>query len=97
MNLVWKRLASWVVVVIGLLTVALSYYSIWVLVAYFAASLIWFAEIALLVSGPMSGVGALLAYRQPRQKLAMTFGLLGLVGWIVLWVMCFTVLGFRFG
>ena len=97
MNPVWKRLVSWVVVVIGLLMVALSYYSIWVLVAYFAAGLIWFAEIALLVSGPTSGIGALFAYQQPRQKMAMTFGLLGLIGWILLWVFCFTVLGFRFG
>ncbi len=67
--------------------VALSYWAIWVLVAYFAAGLVWFAEVALFVSGPMSGIGAALAYRKPRQKIAMTLGILGLVCWVLLWVL----------
>jgi uncharacterized membrane protein len=79
----------------GCLGVVLSYYAIWVLLAYFAAGLVWYANLALLVSGPTSGIGALIAYRRPRQKLALTFGLLGLTLWVVLWVLCFTVLGFR--
>ena len=97
MNVDWKRIISWLVVVTGLLGVALSYWAIWVLVAYFAAGLVWFAQVALLASGPAAGVGAALAYRRPRQKVAMVLGLSGLGFWVLLWVLCFTVLGFRVG
>ncbi|MDQ3819227.1 MAG: hypothetical protein M3362_16340 [Acidobacteriota bacterium] len=97
MNLEWKRIISWLVVVVGLLGVVFSYCAIWVLVAYFAAGLVWFAQVALLLSGPTSGVGAALALRRPRQKFAMVLGLLGLILWVLLWVLCFAVLGFRIG
>jgi len=95
MNLKWKRIISWITVVTGLLGVALSYYAIWVLVAYFAASLVWYANVALLVSGPTAGVGAVIACRKPRQNLALAFGLFGFTFWVLLWVLCFSVLGFR--
>ena len=97
MNIEWKRIVSWLIVVTGVMSVALSYWAIWVLVAYFVNGVVWFAEVALLVSGPMSGIGAAVAYRKPRQKIAMTLGILGLVCWVLLWVLCFAVLGFRFG
>jgi hypothetical protein len=90
-----KRYISWLVVGTGVLGVALSYYAIWVLLAYFAAGLVWYANLALLVSGPVSAIGAAIAFRSPRQKLALTLGILGFVLWIVLWVLMFAVLGFR--
>jgi hypothetical protein len=96
MNVEWKRIISWVIVVIGLLGVALSYYAIWVLIAYFAAGLIWFAEVALFFSGPISGIGGMLARWKPRQKIAMALGISGFALWLLLWALCFTVLGFRF-
>ncbi|MDT4966004.1 MAG: hypothetical protein QOJ64_741 [Acidobacteriota bacterium] len=96
MKVEWKRITSWVIVVIGLLGVALSYYALWILIAYFAAGLVWFANLALLLSGPVSGIGGILAWLKPRQKIAMVLGILGFALWVLLWVLCFTVLGFRF-
>ena len=97
MNSGWKRIVSWLIVAAGVMGVVLSYWAIWVLVAYFAAGLVWFAGVALLVSGPISGVGAALACREPRQNTAMTFGILGHAWWVLRWGLCFAVLCFRFG
>jgi hypothetical protein len=90
-----KRVIAWVVGTIGFLGVALSYLGMWVLLTSFAAGVAWPVSLALAVSGPTSGVGAAIAYRNPRQKLALAFGLAGLALWIILWVLCFTVFGFR--
>lgn len=92
----WKRIISWLIVVIGLLGVALSYYAIWVVVAYFASGLVWFAEVALFLSGPISAIGGMLAWWKPRQKIVMVLGILGFALWVFLWMLCFAVLGFRF-
>ena len=67
-----KRMISWLVVIAGLLGVALSYIAIWVVVSTFAAGLVWYANLALVVSGPASGIGAAIACRKPRQKLALS-------------------------
>ncbi|MFZ0978037.1 MAG: hypothetical protein WAN23_01430 [Candidatus Acidiferrales bacterium] len=90
-----KRVISWLLATVGFVGVALSYVAIWVLTTTFAAGIVWYANVALVVSGPASGIGAAIAYRRPRQKLALAFGLIGLALWIILWVVCFTVLGFR--
>ncbi len=95
MGLERKQFISWLVVTAGFLGVAVGYWAIWVLVAYFATGLVWYANLALLLSGPPSGIGAAIACRKPRQKLALAFGLVGLTLWVVLWVLCFAVLGFR--
>ena len=95
MNAGPKRIISWVVVVIGLLGVAMSYMAMWALAAEFAAGVGWPANLALLASGPTCGIGAAIAYRKPRQKFALSFGLVGLIFWIILWVLSFTVLGFK--
>ena len=96
MNAGPKRVISWSVVVIGFLGVALSYIAVWVLVAYFAAGVGWYANLALLASGPTCGIGAAIAYRKPRQKFALSLGLVGLTFWVILWVLSFAVLGFKF-
>jgi len=95
MNVEWKRIISWLIIVMGVMGVALSYWAIWVLIAYFVAGLVWFAQVALLVSGPMSGIGAALAYRKPRQTIAMTVGILGLVCWVLLWMLLFLLFLFH--
>lgn len=91
-----KRILSWLIISIALLGVALSYYAMWILVTYFAAGLVWYAEAALLISGPVAGIGAALAYKRPRQKLAMIFAFIGVTFWVLLWAIMFLVLGFRF-
>jgi len=90
-----KRTIAWLLVVTGFLGVVLSYYSIWVLAAYFAAGLVWYANFALLVSGPTSAIGAAIACRQPRQKLALALGLFGFTSWFILWVLVLYIT--RFG
>jgi len=97
MNPTWKRAISWLIIIPALLGVAVSYSAIWVLLAYFATGLVWYAVLALLVSGPYAGAGAILAYSKPRQNLALTLGISGFVLWVLLWVLCFTVLGFQVG
>nr|HEV7954067.1 hypothetical protein [Candidatus Acidoferrales bacterium] len=91
-----KRIVSWLVVAAGSLGVALSYFAIWIIAAYFVAGIAWFASFALFVSGPISAVGALLARRKPRQKAAFVIGLTGFMLWIVLWILLFTVGGLGF-
>jgi hypothetical protein len=97
MNPKWKHVITWLILIPALLGVAVSYAAIWVLLAYFATGVDWYAGLALLVSGPYAGAGAILAYSKPRQNLALTLGISGFVLWAMLWVLCFTVLGFRVG
>ena len=54
------------VALIALFGVVVSYYGIYVLLAYFAAGLVGWASVALLVSGPIGGVAAGLAWIRPR-------------------------------
>jgi hypothetical protein len=91
-----KSLSSWVLVIAGVLGVLVSYCAIWVLLAYFAAGIVWWANAALLGSGPIAAVGSLLARRSPRQRVAMWIGWLAFAGWALLWTLMFTVLGFKF-
>lgn len=91
-----KKTAVWLMVVLGLLGVAAGYYGIYVMIAHFASGLVWWGEVLLLVGGPVSQAGALLALKNPRQRLAAAVGYAGFGLWVILWVLCFTVLGFRF-
>jgi hypothetical protein len=91
-----KRCASWFFVVVGVVGVIISYWSIYILVAYFAAGLVLWAELALLISGPIGAGAASLAWFKPRQRIAMTIGLLVFAAWLLLWILMFTVLGFRY-
>lgn len=97
MNVEPKPVISWLVEIIGFLGVVLSYCAIWVLTSAFASGVVWYADLALLASGPTCGIGASIAYRKPRQKFALWLGLFGLIFWIILWVLSFTMLGFKFG
>src|ERR1700678_137393 len=92
-----KRIVSWLLVAIGTFVVALSCYSIWIIAAYFVAGLAWFASLAILVSGPISGLGAFFARRKPRQKAAFAVGVAGFFLWIVIWVLLFTIGHLGFG
>jgi len=91
-----KCCLAWTLAVTSIIGVCVSYYGIWVLMAYFATGLVWWGEAALLCSGPIGGIGALLAWIKPRQRIAMILGLIVLVAWVLLWVLMFTVLGFQF-
>jgi len=91
-----KRVLSWLVVIVGVLGIGLSYYSAWIIAAYFVAGVAWFASLALFASGPVCGLGAFLARRKPRQKAAFVIGLTGLALWIILWVLFLTIGGFGF-
>lgn len=96
MKLETKQVVSWSAVAIGLLGVAVSYAAIWVIMTSFAAGVVWYAGLALVASGPTSGIGAAIACRKPQQRIALVLGITGFTLWIALWVLCFTVLGFRF-
>lgn len=92
-----KKWFSWIAVIIGLTGVAVSYWGVYVLLAYYAAGLVWWATWALFFSGPLAGVGAAVAFFPPRQRAASAAGLLGAAAWLILWVLCLTVFGFEFG
>lgn len=87
---------TWCLVSLGLLFVAHNYLAIWVLVTRFAAGLGWPSDLLLGISGPIAAVGAALGLRQPRQPVAIAFGTIAFFGWVLLWVLMFTLLGFRF-
>jgi hypothetical protein len=57
-----KGCLAWGLAVVALVGVCVSYFGIWVLIAYFAAGLVWWGQAALLCSGPIGGIGALLAW-----------------------------------
>jgi len=90
-----RRFIAWALASTGLVGVVLSYYAVWVLVEYFAAGLVWVANVALFFSGPVAVSGGLLACRRPRYFGAIAVGFFGLAAWVVLWVLMFTVLGFK--
>jgi hypothetical protein len=92
-----KRWGAWTLALIALLGVLVGYYGIYILLAYFAAGLVGWASIALLVSGPIGAVAAGLAWIKPRQRIAMTIGLFAFSAWLLLWILMFTVLGFKVG
>jgi hypothetical protein len=91
-----KHVISWFAVIIGAAGVILSYYAVWVVAAYFASGVVWYANLAGLVSGPIAGFGAAVAWRPPRQNLVVALGTSALALWLLLWVLMFTVLGFGF-
>ena len=86
---------SWFLVAGGTLGVVVSYAGIWVLVAYFAAGLAWWVNVALLFSGPLAAIGAAVACVRPRQKRALIVGSVAAGAWLLLWVLCFSFLGFE--
>ena len=90
-----KRAISWVVVAAGLLGVALSYVSIWVIVTTFTTGVVWHVNLALVASGPTSGIGVVIACKKPLQKLALALGIAGLTLRVALLVLCITALAFR--
>ena len=90
-----KRSAAWILALLAVLGVLISYYGIYVLLAYFAAGLVSWAELALCTSGPIGAGAAGLAWIKPRQRLAETIGLLAFGAWLLLWILMFTVLGSR--
>jgi len=87
----FKRIIAWVFVTIGVIGVALSYTAIGVLLAYFASGVGWQTELIILVSGPIAGIGALVARRNQRQNLAMFIGSIAFCLWIILWLFLFAV------
>lgn len=92
-----KRLATWVLVFVGACGVVVSYYGIYILLAYFAAGLVGWAEVALFISGPIGALAGGIAWIKPRQRIAMVIGLLTFAAWLLLWILMFTVLGFKVG
>jgi len=92
-----KRSGAWVLTLIALFGVVVGYYGVYILLAYFAAGLVGWASVALLVSGPIGAVAAGIAWIKPRQRIAMSIGLLAFAAWLLLWILMFTVFGFKLG
>src|SRR5260370_34389543 len=91
-----KRCTAWIMALLAVLGVLVSYFGIYVLLAYFAAGLVGWAELALLISGPIGAGAAGLAWIRPRQRFAMTIGLVAFGAWLLLWILMVTVFGFGF-
>ena len=91
-----KRCAAWILALLAVLGGLVSYWGIYVLLAYFAAGLVFWAELALLISGPIGAGAAGLAWIRPRQRCAATIGLLAFGAWLLFWILMLTVFGFRF-
>jgi hypothetical protein len=91
-----KQILVWLAVVVGFFGVALSYFAIYVLAAYFAAGLVWYANLALAISGPIAGGGAIVARKKRQQKLAFVIGLIGFALWGLLWILVLTSGAFRY-
>jgi hypothetical protein len=92
---VLKRTIAWLLGLMSVVGVYVSYHGIYILLAYFAAGLVWWANLALSISGPIGAVAAGLAWLRPRQKIAMVVGLSAFGAWLFLLVLMFTVFGFR--
>ena len=90
-----KRIVTWILGVASVIGVYVSYQGIYILLAYFAAGLVWWVNLALSISGPIGAVAAALAWSKPRQRIAMAVGLFGFGAWLLLLVLMFTVFGFR--
>jgi len=84
-----RSVSVWTLVGLGAAGVLLSYFGIWVLAAYFGAGLVWYASLALVMSGPISALGAAIALRKPRLQVAAAVGALGLIAWMALWAILF--------
>jgi hypothetical protein len=91
----FKRIATWFLALVSVVGVFISYEGIYILLAYFAAGLVWWGNLALSISGPLGGVAAGLAWIKPRQRIAMSIGLLALLAWLFLLFLMFAVFGFR--
>ena len=92
-----KRWGAWTLAVVALFGVFVSYYGIYILLAYFASGLVGWASVALLVSGPIGAVASGLAWIKPRQRIVMMLGLFAFGAWLLLWILMFTVFGFKVG
>jgi hypothetical protein len=81
----WKRTTTWLFVALSVLGVVISYWGIYVLAAYFAAGLVWWASLSLLLSGPIGATGAIIGWRAPRQRIAFGIELFSFAAWLLLW------------
>ena len=92
-----KRCCAWVLALMAVFGVLVGYYGIYILLAYFAAGLVGWASLALFFSGPIGAGAAGVAWIKPRQRTAMTIGLVAFGAWLLLWILMFTVFGFHLG
>ena len=91
-----KQVLSWFLVGLGLVGVAVGYWSIYILVAYFAAGIVWWASVLLFAGGPLALAGGVVSLRKPKQRVAAGLGFSGFALWVLLWFLCFAVVGFEF-
>jgi hypothetical protein len=80
-----KRTSVWCLVLVSVIGVVISYWGIYVLAAYFAAGLVWWGSLSLLISGPIGATGAFIGWKQPRQHIAFGLGLFSFAAWLLLW------------
>ncbi|HWX41369.1 MAG TPA: hypothetical protein VN345_09495 [Blastocatellia bacterium] len=91
-----KRCFAWGFDLIALAGVYVSYSGVYIMAAYFAAGLVWWASLALFISGPVGLAAAVLAWVRPRQRVATAIGLAAFIAWLFLWILMLTVGGFSF-
>jgi hypothetical protein len=91
----FRRIATLFLALVAVVGVFISYEGICILLAHFAAGLVWWGNLALSISGPLAGVPAGLAWIKPRQRIGMSLGLLALLAWLFLLFLMFAVFGFR--
>jgi hypothetical protein len=87
----FKRSYVWVLVLLSVLGVVIGYGGIYIMAAYFASGLVWWATYALMFSSPLGGTSAIVAWSSPRQRIAATIGLLVFAAWLFLWAVIWIV------
>ncbi len=80
-----KRGSVWFLALTSMVGVIVSYWGIYVLAASFAVGLVWWASLALLTSGPIGAMAAIVGWKRPRQRIAIAVGLIGVGAWLLLW------------
>jgi len=80
-----KRGVVWFLALTSVLGVAVGYWGIYVLAAYFAAGLVWWASLALFISGPIGASAVIVGRKNPKQRTAIGVGLVALASWLLLW------------
>lgn len=79
-----KRGVTWFLFSVALAGVVNSYIGIYVLVSSIATELVWWAELSLLLSGPLALATSVFAWLRPRQPVAMIIAFLLFTAWGVL-------------
>ena len=86
---------SWALTVGSLILGVFHYYALWTLAVTFAAGLVWWASLLLVLGPPVAIISLVVSLRRPRQLIPAALSGLVVLAYVVIWAPLVQHLTFR--